>query len=97
MTKDIPKEYEFGLLEIAAGIKLLAGHAGGLHDPRRAEQMVGLGVSMIWLGCGALATPDFPERLRLRQSLADFDPAMLRPTATLANEERWRHDGSAPS
>jgi 2,4-dienoyl-CoA reductase-like NADH-dependent reductase (Old Yellow Enzyme family) len=68
---------------------------GSLHDPQRAAQMVSLGASMISLGRGALATPDFPERLRQQQSLEEFDPAMLRPTATLANEERWRQSGSA--
>jgi 2,4-dienoyl-CoA reductase-like NADH-dependent reductase (Old Yellow Enzyme family) len=68
---------------------------GSLHDPQRAAQMVSLGASMISLGRGALATPDCPERLRQQQSLEEFDPAMLRPTATLANEERWRQSGSA--
>lgn len=63
---------------------------GGLHDPTRAEQAVGFGASMISLGRGALANPDFPQILRRQQSLEDFDPAMLRPTATLASEAQWR-------
>jgi 2,4-dienoyl-CoA reductase-like NADH-dependent reductase (Old Yellow Enzyme family) len=64
---------------------------GGLEDPVRAENMLRVGgADVISLARGALANPDWPQRVAAGFPLARYDPAMLLPVATLDNAEAWQ-------
>jgi 2,4-dienoyl-CoA reductase-like NADH-dependent reductase (Old Yellow Enzyme family) len=64
---------------------------GGLEDPARAQALVGSGrADIISLARGALANPDWPQRVAERRPLALYDPAMIRPVPTLENAAAWR-------
>lgn len=60
---------------------------GGLHDLSRAAEAMGAGADLVALGKGALANPDFPERVRSARALAPFDPAILGPIADIKPSE----------
>jgi 2,4-dienoyl-CoA reductase-like NADH-dependent reductase (Old Yellow Enzyme family) len=56
---------------------------GGLHRPARAASILEAGADLVALGKGALANPDFPERVRAGRAIAPFDPAILGPIADI--------------
>jgi 2,4-dienoyl-CoA reductase-like NADH-dependent reductase (Old Yellow Enzyme family) len=60
---------------------------GGLHAPERALQVLKHGADVISLGRGALANPDWPQRIRARRVQRSFDPALLRPLADIKDTE----------
>lgn len=61
---------------------------GGLGDPDAAREKLENGSDLITLGTGALANPDWPERVRAEEALAAFDPVeFLVPTAEHADHE----------
>jgi 2,4-dienoyl-CoA reductase-like NADH-dependent reductase (Old Yellow Enzyme family) len=61
---------------------------GSLGDPRRAGLMLEHGADIVALGRAALSNPDWPNRVRAQQSLAEFDPALLRPLANIKPHEQ---------
>lgn len=65
----------------APGVTLIAN--GGLHDPARAANALGDGADLVALGRGALANPDWPQRLRDGLAPRAFDPALLSPLGDL--------------
>ncbi len=52
---------------------------GNLHDPAKAEAILDHGADLIALGRGALSNPNWPHRVRAREEIANFDPALLLP------------------
>ncbi|MER2252766.1 NADH:flavin oxidoreductase [Methylorubrum podarium] len=69
----------------APDLRLIAN--GGLHDPARAQAVLEAGADLVALGKGALANPDFPERIRAARAVAAFDPALLGPIANIKPSE----------
>lgn len=68
---------------------------GGLHDPEQAEAVLREGDGdLIALARGALANPDWPNRLRSGRAQENFDPAMLNPKASLGNADAWARGGA---
>lgn len=65
----------------APGITLIAN--GGLHDTTRAANALDDGADLVALGRGALANPDWPQRLRDGLAPRAFDPALLSPLGDL--------------
>lgn len=65
----------------APGLTIIAN--GGLHDPARAAQLLDEGADLVAIGRGALANPDWPQRVAAAQPLQPFDPAMLTPLADI--------------
>ncbi len=64
---------------------------GGMHDPTQAHRVLREGhADLLSLGRGALANPDWPRRLRNRESFDTFDHDMLSPSASLKNADNWR-------
>lgn len=60
---------------------------GGLEDMARARDVVEAGADIVALGKGALANPDFPDRIRSGRQPADFDRALLGPIADIKPSE----------
>lgn len=61
---------------------------GGLGDPEAAREKLNAGADLVTLGTSALANPDWPQRVREGDELAEFDPtAFLVPTAEHADHE----------
>jgi 2,4-dienoyl-CoA reductase-like NADH-dependent reductase (Old Yellow Enzyme family) len=52
---------------------------GGLHHPEHAGAILDDGADLIALGKGALANPNWPQRVLERRDLASFDPRLLTP------------------
>lgn len=69
----------------APRIPLIAN--GGLQDPSRALEVVEAGADIVALGKGALANPDFPNRIQATRELAEFDHAILGPIANIKPSE----------
>lgn len=69
----------------APKLRLIAN--GGLHDPARARETLEAGADLVALGKGALANPDFPNRIRDGRDVAAFDPALLGPIANIKPSE----------
>jgi 2,4-dienoyl-CoA reductase-like NADH-dependent reductase (Old Yellow Enzyme family) len=69
----------------AATVPLLAN--GGLHVPQHAEQALNDGADIIVLGKGALANPDYPNRMAENQLFNDFDASILGPIANIKDSE----------
>ena len=66
---------------------------GGLEEPTRARALIASGgADLVSLARGALANPDWPRRVQSALPLKPFDPAMIRPVATLDNAESWQRD-----
>jgi 2,4-dienoyl-CoA reductase-like NADH-dependent reductase (Old Yellow Enzyme family) len=73
----------------ASGLPVLAN--GGLDDPARMAFVLNEGhADLVALGRAALANPDWPTRLGRGAPFERFDEAMLQPSASLENAERWR-------
>jgi 2,4-dienoyl-CoA reductase-like NADH-dependent reductase (Old Yellow Enzyme family) len=71
------------------GVVVMAN--GGLEEPARARALVASGgADLVSLARGALANPDWPRRVQSGLPLKPFDPAMIRPVATLDNAEAWQ-------
>lgn len=60
---------------------------GGLHDIEKATAALDQGADIITMGRGALANPDLPQRLLMRQELDAFAPAILGPIANIKDSE----------
>ncbi len=60
---------------------------GSLHDVNRAREVLGDGTDIVTLGRGALANPDFPNKLSGNMALTEFDPAILGPIANIKDSE----------
>ena len=68
---------------------------GGLEVPERAGAMLAAGdADLVSMARGALANPDWPHRVASGLPLRRFDPAMIRPVATLDRAEAWRQEQS---
>ncbi len=63
---------------------------GGMHNPEQATRILEEGHGdIISLGRGALANPDWPRRLTLKQPFESFDRSMIEPDATINNAQQW--------
>lgn len=63
---------------------------GGMHDPELAEAVLREGHGdLVALARGAMANPDWPNRLRAGQPLNDFEPAMITPKANIENTDAF--------
>lgn len=60
---------------------------GSLHQVDHIQDVINDGADIIALGKGALANPDFPNRLASGDSLVEFDPSILGPVADIKNSE----------
>jgi 2,4-dienoyl-CoA reductase-like NADH-dependent reductase (Old Yellow Enzyme family) len=61
---------------------------GGLHEPRHARAMLtNDAADIVALGKGALANPDWPNRVAAGMDIKPFDPATLKPLARLSAAE----------
>jgi 2,4-dienoyl-CoA reductase-like NADH-dependent reductase (Old Yellow Enzyme family) len=68
---------------------------GGLEAPERAGAILAAGeADLVSMARGALANPDWPHRVASGLPLRRFDPAMIRPVATLDRAEAWRREES---
>jgi 2,4-dienoyl-CoA reductase-like NADH-dependent reductase (Old Yellow Enzyme family) len=80
------------LLAIArtlAGVVVIAN--GGLDDPIRARDLIATGrTDLVALARGALANPDWPQRVAANRPLIAYDSEMIRPVPTLENADAWR-------
>ena len=77
------------LARSVCGVPVIAN--GGLDEPRLASRLLQEGhADLISIGHGAVANPDWPNRLREGVDLAPYERAMLRPEVTLGNTSRWR-------
>lgn len=64
---------------------------GGMHNSQQAASVLKEGhADLISLGSGALANPDWPDRLAEGRTIETFDHAMLQPVATIENALSWR-------
>lgn len=77
-----------GLARKITGLPVIAN--GGMHDAAQARQVIDDGhADIVAIGRGALANPDLPHRIAKDVELADFEPAMLHPMATLENARTY--------
>ncbi len=61
---------------------------GSLEEPKKADQLVASGdADLITLGKGALANPDWPNRVKVNLALKEFDPNILQPLANIKEQE----------
>ncbi|TFW20067.1 NADH:flavin oxidoreductase [Massilia arenosa] len=77
------------LLEVArtAAPELALVANGGLDDPLRAAEALRRGADFVALGRGALANPDWPQRVAHGTPRRPFDDSLLRPIANLKPRE----------
>ncbi|MFB6285726.1 MAG: tRNA-dihydrouridine synthase [Candidatus Bipolaricaulia bacterium] len=69
---------------------------GDLADPERAEAAVtDDAADLVALARAALINPDWPRRVADGQPLQAFDPGVVTPAATLANQRAWERRRSA--
>ncbi|MEU4453494.1 NADH:flavin oxidoreductase [Nocardioides sp. NPDC023903] len=81
-----------GLAREVSGLPVIAN--GGMHDRDQAARVLAEGhADFLAIGHVALANPDLPRRLAAGDELAEFDPAMLRPSVTIESSIRWRQAG----
>lgn len=69
----------------APGLPIVAN--GGLHDAARAGEVLEQGAALVALAKGALANPDYPQRLASGRAPAPFDAALLSPLGDLKPHE----------
>ncbi|HEX7065835.1 MAG TPA: NADH:flavin oxidoreductase [Bacillales bacterium] len=61
---------------------------GNLEEPKKADRLVASGdADLITLGTGALANPDWPNRVKEGLALKAFDPSLLQPQANIKERE----------
>lgn len=71
------------------GVSVIAN--GSLDDPDRAAALLAKGdADLVALARGAVANPDWADRVQTGRALSIFDRSILQPLATLENAERWR-------
>jgi 2,4-dienoyl-CoA reductase-like NADH-dependent reductase (Old Yellow Enzyme family) len=46
-------------------------------------------IDLVAIGRTALANPDWPGRVERGSAIAPFNPAMLSPSASIKNSDRW--------
>lgn len=77
------------LARTVSGLPVLAN--GGMHDLQQAADVLDGGhADLLTLGRGALANPDFPQKVASGADLEAFDHAMLSPMATIGNARSWK-------
>jgi 2,4-dienoyl-CoA reductase-like NADH-dependent reductase (Old Yellow Enzyme family) len=69
----------------APRLRLIAN--GGLHEPRRAVEILRQGAELISLGRGALTNPDWPSRVAQSRAPLEFDSSILAPLADIKDVE----------
>ncbi|SOY59545.1 tRNA-dihydrouridine synthase [Cupriavidus taiwanensis] len=69
----------------APGLAIVAN--GSLAEPERAAAMLAQGATLVALGRGALANPDWPARVRAGRPVRRFDAAVLAPLAGIKDAE----------
>lgn len=69
----------------APDVALIAN--GGLHNVARAAQVLDDGADIVALGRGALANPDMPQLIAMREAPRPFDGAILGPIANIKDSE----------
>ena len=69
----------------ARGVPIIAN--GGLHDVTQARAVLADDADIVTLGRGALANPDFPNRLLTGAPMNEFDPSILGPIADIKASE----------
>lgn len=77
----------------APGLAIVAN--GSLADPVNAAGMLKHGATLVALGRGALANPDWPARVRAAQPVRPFDAAMLAPLAGIKDAELALREAAA--
>lgn len=61
---------------------------GNLEDPEKAEDMLQKGeIDFVTIGKGALANPDYPQRIANGETLQEFDFNLLQPLADIKDQE----------
>ena len=71
---------------------------GGLNAPIRAETLLAQEkADFIAVGKGALADPDWPNKISANLVPVAFNPDMIKPYATLQNTIEWRKTKTAGS
>lgn len=63
---------------------------GGINEDNAEEIAAEYPDALLALGKKALANPDFAERLKGGEDIADLDPEMLLPKPTIQHELNWR-------
>lgn len=79
------------------GLPVIAN--GGMHDPEQAARVMDDGDGdLIALARGAIANPDWPQRLRDGRELHSFEHEMISPSASVYNQDEWlaRHRNGRP-
>jgi len=72
-----------------AGLQVVAN--GGMHDPAQAQQVLEGGHGdVVAIGRGAIADPDWPQRLAGAAAFTEFDFDWMQPEATIENAEAVR-------
>lgn len=72
-----------------SGLPVIAN--GALEDPARALSLLQQGdADFIALGRGALGAPDWPERVRRKETFPAFDPGLLTPLPNLETGARFQ-------
>lgn len=65
---------------------------GGMHQPHLAAQVLDDEQGdLVALGTGALANPDWPNKLALGEKIQPFQPEMLWPDVTIESTWAWRN------
>jgi 2,4-dienoyl-CoA reductase-like NADH-dependent reductase (Old Yellow Enzyme family) len=63
---------------------------GGMHELSLAEMVLSCGhADIVSLGRGALANPNWPNRLRNGRTFSQFEHSMIQPKATIENTDAW--------
>ena len=63
---------------------------GGMHELSLAEMVLSCGhADIVSLGRGALANPNWPNRLRNGRTFSQFQHSMIQPKATIENTDAW--------
>jgi len=89
------KDSDKSLAEVVrdANIPLIIN--GGIDETNYQELAEHYPDALLALGKKALANPDFVERLKGNDPIADIDFAMLQPKANLDNEAKWRAENAS--
>ncbi|MBO0814267.1 MAG: NADH:flavin oxidoreductase [Actinobacteria bacterium] len=75
------------LARMVTGLTVVAN--GGMHKPELAAEILRDGhADAVSLGEGALANPDWPQRIQRSAPISEFDHRLLHPSASLDNSER---------
>ncbi len=76
------------LARAVTGLAVIAN--GGMHRPALSAELLQSGhADLVALASGALANPDWPQRIRHGQTIDEFDHGLLHPSASLDNAERF--------